>query len=250
MLNGSSFTLLTYGISGSGKSHTIFGSQNEVNNEKGLLFFFMQELLEKQKKLFKDQDSKITITNSFIEIYNEQVRDLLADDPNKKLSIIESPHSNGVLVPDLLSKPVSSLQDLNDNLSLALSRRVVCPNLNNMFSSRSHMIVEIIVTDNLNRRVSKVRFVDLAGSEKVSLEAKDIIQEGANINKSLLSLTNCINILSDSRRREDAFIPYRNSKLTRLLKDSLGGDTPVLMIVCISSNACYLDENINSLKYA
>ncbi len=255
VFDGCSFTLLTYGISGSGKSHTIFGSQTESCSEKGLLFYFMQELFSRKKSLEMQHRKQVTISTSFIEIYNEQVRDLLADDSCKKLAIVESPFTNGVLVPDLTSKMLTSFSELNHGLQLALSRRVVCPNLNNNFSSRSHLIVEVIVNtwntgEDSNKRCAKVRFVDLAGSEKVSLEAKDIIQEGANINKSLLSLTNCINILSDGKKRDDAFIPYRNSKLTRLLKDSLGGDTPVLMIVCISPNSCYIEETLNSLKYA
>lgn len=255
VFDGCSFTLLTYGISGSGKSHTIFGSQTEACSEKGLLFYFMQELFARKKALEMGHRKLVSISTSFIEIYNEQVRDLLADDSGKKLAIVESPFTNGVLVPDLTSKTLTSFTELNHGLQLALSRRVVCPNVNNNFSSRSHLIVEVIVNtwqedEGVNKRTAKVRFVDLAGSEKVSLEAKDIIQEGANINKSLLSLTNCINILSDGKKREDAFIPYRNSKLTRLLKDSLGGDTPVLMIVCISPNSCYIEETLNSLKYA
>lgn len=255
VFEGCSFTLLTYGISGSGKSHTIFGSQTESCSEKGLLFYFMQELFSRKKALEMSHRKLVSISTSFIEIYNEQVRDLLADDNCKKLAIVESPFTNGVLVPDLTSKTLTSFSELNHGLQLALSRRVVCPNVNNNFSSRSHLIVEVIVNtwnegEDSKKRCAKVRFVDLAGSEKVSLEAKDIIQEGANINKSLLSLTNCINILSDGKKREDAFIPYRNSKLTRLLKDSLGGDTPVLMIVCISPNSCYIEETLNSLKYA
>ena len=256
VFEGSSFTLLTYGISGSGKSHTIFGSQIENFKEKGLLFYFMQGIFERKSELEAvEPNQRVQVSASFIEIYNEQVRDLLAEEPSKKLSIIESPFTNGVLVPDLTSKNLNCFSEMSNGLQLALSRRVVCPNVNNNFSSRSHLIVEIIIKtfkegDEFSKKTAKVRFVDLAGSEKVSLEAKDIIQEGANINKSLLSLTNCINILSDGKKREDTFIPYRNSKLTRLLKDSLGGDTPVLMIVCISPNSCYIEETLNSLKYA
>ena len=109
----------------------------------------------------------------------------------------------------------------------------------------------------MKKKCSKIRFVDLAGSEKVNLETKEIAQEGANINKSLLALTNCINILSSQKApksqkvaKTQTFIPYRNSKLTRLLKDSLGGTTPVIMIVCLSPNSTYLEESINSIKYA
>ena len=143
-------------------------------------------------------------------------------------------------------------------------RRVVGTNLNNHYSSRSHVIIEIRVEKRVKTPsgfkevISKIRFVDLAGSEKVNLETPEVIQEGANINKSLLALTNCINILSSRRNSASknlkststTYIPYRNSKLTRLLKDSLGGRTPVIMIVCLSPNAVYLEETINSIKYA
>ena len=84
----------------------------------------------------------------------------------------------------------------------------------------------------------------------MNMEGKEILQEGANINRSLLALTNCINILSEDKKRSTTFIPYRNSKLTRILKDSLGGTTPIVMIVCISPNSVYLDETLNSIKYA
>lgn len=95
--------------------------------------------------------------------------------------------------------------------------------------------------------------MDLAGSEKALLEDKSALREGSNINKSLLSLTNCINILSENSQRgakTSKFIPYRNSKLTRILKDSLGGSSPISLIVCLSPNSIYLDESLNSIKYA
>jgi len=257
VFEGCSFTLLTYGISGSGKSHTIFGSQTDLHQEKGLLCYFMQEIFHKKHHYEQHHHKKITVSLSFIEIYNEQARDLLCSDPSKrKLSIVESPFANGVMVPDLTIRQLSTYSELSACLGLILDKRVVSPNLNNHYSSRSHLIVEAVITTmpagpyEGNKKVAKVRFVDLAGSEKVNMEAKDILQEGANINKSLLSLTNCITILSETKKRDDVFVPYRNSKLTRLLKDSLDGDTPVLMIVCISPNFCYLEETMNSLKYA
>lgn len=100
--------------------------------------------------------------------------------------------------------------------------------------------------------LSKVRFVDLAGSEKQHIiEDKELINEGSNINKSLLALTNCITILADDKRKDqDKFIPFRNSKLTRILKDTLNGNTPLVMVVNITTNSFFVEETINSLKYA
>lgn len=101
---------------------------------------------------------------------------------------------------------------------------------------------------------SKIRFVDLAGSEKVNMDGKEMLQEGANINRSLLALTNCINILSDQnqskKQNSNLFVPFRDSKLTRILKESLDGTTPVMMVVCLSPNGIFIEETMNSIKYA
>ena len=221
LLQGKSFTMMTYGISGSGKSHTIFG--NAQTGEHGGLLNCCNELFRQKELLKAERDIRLHI--SFMEIYNEKVYDLLSNEV-KNLTIVESPYNNGVIVPELETKEVASFAELKCLVARALIKRIVSPNLNNMNSSRSHVVVEISLTmtdtKDGRRQSSKVKFVDLAGSEKVYLEEKDLMQEGANINKSLLSLTNCINILSDDRKRNTAFIPYRNSKLTRILKDSLG----------------------------
>jgi hypothetical protein len=109
--------------------------------------------------------------------------------------------------------------------------------------------------ENSKKLISRLKFVDLAGSEKINFETKSIMKEGSNINKSLLSLTNCFNILSERSQngpnaQNSTFIPYRNSKLTRLLKDSLNGSTPLILLVCLSPNNVYLEETINSINYA
>lgn len=234
LLKGESFSVITYGISGSGKTYTIFGTAQQP----GLLYFTSRYLFS--------CPNPPPLKVSFLEIYNEQVYDLLSSQV-RRLGIVESPLTNGTRVPGLTSISVNSVKELEKVIRIAATRRVVCPNLNNQFSSRSHVVIDLHAQ--LHNKLVKVRFVDLAGSEKVSLDAKESIQEGANINKSLLALTHCINILSANRKKE-IFIPYRNSKLTRLLKDSLGGGTPVLLIVCLSPNARYLDETMNSIKYA
>jgi Kinesin motor domain len=211
---GNSFTLLTYGISGSGKSHTIFGSpsppqtavgghrhptgaavlggegpsSSHMVQEKGLLSYFLSSLFAKKSQLESVADStSVCVQVSFIEIYNEQARDLLhtADGcQNRKLTIVESPLTNGVMVPDLKALEVRCEDQLDSVLGEVLERRVVCPNLNNKYSSRSHLIVEVVIKT--TRKVpagkkgekgeflqtvktSKVRFVDLAGSEKVDI---------------------------------------------------------------------------------
>ena len=125
----------------------------------------------------------------------------------------------------------------------------------NQFSSRSHAIL-IVQLEGRSRATdticySKLQMIDLAGSERAaSTENRgQRMIEGANINKSLLALGNCINILSD-RNKVGSFVPYRDSKLTRLLKDSLGGNTKTIMIACISPSFMAYEETINTLKYA
>lgn len=173
-LQGKSFTLLTYGISGSGKSHTIFGSHNDQVQEQGLLLYFMKGLFNQKHDYEQKSNRTFNVSASFIEIYNEQVRDLLLDNPQKKLTIVENPFTAGVSVPDLTTHALRSYECLHADLDVVLQRRVVCPNLNNQQSSRSHLIVELTIesydsSSFSNHYQSKVRFVDLAGSEKVHL---------------------------------------------------------------------------------
>ena len=128
----------------------------------------------------------------------------------------------------------------------------------NTFSSRSHAIVQINVECRLKTKevldqvtVSKLSLIDLAGSERAATSDNkgQRMVEGANINRSLLALGNCINILSD-KSKNGQFVPYRDSKLTRLLKDSLGGSTRTIMIACISPSYHCFEETVNTLKYA
>lgn len=173
IFEGKSFTILTYGISGSGKSHTIFGTKTEQFKENGILFHFIEAMMKRKDTWEMQNNVPVSITLSFIEIYNEQVRDLLSEDSTKRLTIVESPFTNGVMVPEMIKKPIQSLSQLNEDLTSSLSKRIVCPNMNNNYSSRSHVIVEIVVqsqsTDRTSKQFSsKVRFVDLAGSEKVT----------------------------------------------------------------------------------
>ena len=129
----------------------------------------------------------------------------------------------------------------------------------NQFSSRSHALIQLKLervkkmANEMDQEIifSKLLLIDLAGSERASITGNRGIRmvEGANINKSLLALANCINILSD-KKKKGAFVPYRDSKLTRLLKESLGGNTKSIMIACISSSHQCYEETINTLKYA
>jgi hypothetical protein len=224
-----------------------------------------QNSLTTQSIDFSPKSFKVKI--SYLEIYNEQVVDLLSDREKERqnsstgieqqhLMIIEDP-LKGTTVPELTEYTVTNSEQVSNLIILGNSRRTMAPTGVNQFSSRSHAILQINVEqtirnkDNLKEEIvtSKLLLVDLAGSERGGLEKGIRREEGANINKSLLALGNCINILSD-KSKKGSFVPYRDSKLTRLLKDSLGGNILTIMIACISPSILSYDETINTLKYA
>ena len=175
-LDNSSITFLTYGISGSGKTHTIFGSTRKSGfQEQGVLGFtvdYIFGLKEEAKKMENGSNLGMDISVSFMEIYNENVYNLLKDDRSQaKLAIIESPFSNGVVVPGLESFYINEKQELLELVKEATDKRVVSRNRNNQHSSRSHVMIEIKLVRQMglgkDPKTAKICFVDLAGSEKV-----------------------------------------------------------------------------------
>jgi hypothetical protein len=168
--------------------------------------------------------------------------------------IVEDPNK-GVIVPELTSFIVSDSNQVLNYIMLGNSRRTMGATGVNQFSSRSHAILEINVEQRISNKNKeeiingKILMVDLAGSERGGLEKGIRREEGSNINKSLLALGNCINILAD-KTKKGSFVPYRDSKLTRLLKDSLGGNIATLMIACVSPSTLSYEETNSTLKYA
>ena len=162
-----------------------------------------------------------------------------------------------VILPNLTEYKVKNGEEVMFLIIKGNMERTVAETSSNLFSSRSHAIVQFNISQHFQDtgRVlhSKVSLIDLAGSERANyMKGEDAAQrifEGANINKSLLALANCIKILANSNQRSQ-FIPYRDSKLTRLLKDSLGGATQTLMIACVSLNPEVKEETINTISYA
>lgn len=166
LFDGFSFTVCAYGISGSGKTHTIFGSHKQTNIfEEGLLLQTAYELFAiKEKKGTKNQ---IEVRVSMLEIYNEHVHDLLSGDSGvkKNLQLIENPISNGVIVQDLTNITIKSCEELKLAVARGLEGRVIAASSNNMHSSRSHVITDLAIlstdkNDNESKMLSKVRFVD------------------------------------------------------------------------------------------
>lgn len=275
LLQGINCTIIAYGVTGSGKTHTIFGDiYDEINIDKGICIYTFENLFSRINNDQYHIDGKIksVIKISYLEIYNEHIFDLLSlttdikkeefllnnFSNNKYLShkkglVIYDDPLKGVIVPNLTEVSVSSIEDIIEVVSKGNNKRTMSATSNNKYSSRSHAIIlvhiERILEDGKEIK-SKFLIVDLAGSEKGSFEKGNgnKVLEGSNINKSLLALGSCINILSDNK--EGCFIPYRDSKLTRLLKDSLGGNILTIMISCISYNENNYEETINTLNYS
>ena len=259
LIEGYNSTILAYGITGTGKTHTIFGDYNDENTEKGIVinainYLFNQINFLKEKN---ENEKNYIVKVSYLEIYNETVIDLL-NKKNYSLMIVED-INKGIYVPDLKEFIINSSLELENLINEGNKKRTMAPTNQNQFSSRSHAILQInliqtekIKKNNINKeeiKFSKFLLVDLAGSERGGIEKGKRREEGSNINKSLLSLGNCINILSDPSKVGN-FVPYRDSKLTRLLKDSLGGNIVTLMMACVSPSQKFYDESINTLNYA
>jgi kinesin family protein 18/19 len=212
------------------------------------------------------------VTVSFLEIYNELIRDLLADDfpacPRGGLSLRED-EKNRITVAGLSQKTPKTADEVLEYVLLGNSRRHTSATHANSQSSRSHAVLQVNIgrrprggdtvdleTETVTTAITSatLSIIDLAGSERASATQNmgNRMKEGANINKSLLSLGNCINALcvASTRGNSQPHIPYRDSKLTRLLKFSLGGNCRTVMIVCVSPCSVHLEDTGNTLKYA
>ncbi|KAM5343448.1 hypothetical protein ACJ41O_011985 [Fusarium nematophilum] len=252
VLDGYNATVFAYGATGCGKTHTITGT----SQQPGIIFMTMQELFEKIGE--RSQEKVTELSLSYLEIYNETIRDLLVPSGGPKGGLMLREDSNqAVTVSGLTSHHPKDVQEVMDMIVQGNEYRTVSPTEANATSSRSHAVLQInIAQKDRNADVSEphtmatLSIIDLAGSERASVTKNrgERLTEGANINKSLLALGSCINALCD--RRQKAHVPYRNSKLTRLLKFSLGGNCKTVMIVCVSPSSAHFDETQNTLRYA
>lgn len=244
-LRGYNGTILTYGQSGTGKTFTIFG---EIGNpeRRGIIpnvFFHLFTQIS-----LAPPSTSYVITITFLEIYNEEIKDLLCIS-SKKLEIKENPNL-GVYVKNLTGMTVESMHQVLDVLLETSKARAQAATNLNFSSSRSHAIFGIRLQahhEDGSTTLGKLNLVDLAGSERVSksLATGDRLKEAAKINLSLSVLGNVISALVDG---SSSYIPYRNSKLTRLLQDSLGGNCKTSMIATINPED--LDETYYTLMYA
>lgn len=251
VLEGYNATVFAYGATGCGKTHTITGT----TQMPGIIFLTMQELFE---KIADRQDEKHTeITLSYLEIYNETIRDLLVPGGSKQGLMLREDANQAVTVSGLTSYHPKDVQEVMDMIVRGNEYRTVSPTEANATSSRSHAVLQINVAQkdkdaavNEPHTMATLSIIDLAGSERASATKNrgERLLEGANINKSLLALGSCINALCDPGKKNH--VPYRNSKLTRLLKFSLGGNCKTVMIVCVSPSSAHFDETQNTLRYA
>ncbi|KAG8960479.1 kinesin-like protein Klp5 [Tulasnella sp. 419] len=255
LLDGFNATVFAYGATGCGKTHTISGTEADP----GIIYLTMAELFNKIEE--RRDDLIIDVSLSFLEIYNEEIRDLLSDHgtqaPRGGLSIRED-KSNRVVVSNLTERKPTNADEVKEMVLLGNNRRTQSPTHANETSSRSHAVLQINVSQSPRtastteeRTMATLSIIDLAGSERASATKNmgERMVEGANINKSLLALGNCINALCESGGRT-RHVPYRNSKLTRLLKFSLGGNCKTVMIVCVAPTSAHFEDTHNTLKYA
>ncbi|XP_069325850.1 kinesin-like protein KIF18A [Eulemur rufifrons] len=248
-LNGYNCTVLAYGATGAGKTHTMLGSATEP----GVMYLTMLDLYKCMDEIKEEKVCSTAV--SYLEVYNEQIRDLLV---NSGPLAVREDTQKGVVVQGLTLHQPKSSEEILQLLDNGNKNRTQHPTDMNATSSRSHAVFQIYLRQqdktasiNQNVRIAKMSLIDLAGSERASsTSAKGTrFVEGTNINRSLLALGNVINALADTKRKNQ-HIPYRNSKLTRLLKDSLGGNCQTIMIAAVSPSSVFYDDTYNTLKYA
>ncbi|XP_071388112.1 kinesin-like protein KIF17 [Centroberyx affinis] len=244
-------TIFAYGQTGSGKSFTMQGV-SEPAAQRGVIPRAFEHIFE---SIQCAENTKFLVRASYLEIYNEEIRDLLGNDTKQRMELKEHPE-RGVYVRDLSMHTVHSVGECERIMEQGWKNRSVGYTLMNKDSSRSHSIftihLEICNTDAAGEdhlRAGKLNLVDLAGSERQSKTGAtgERLREATKINLSLSALGNVISALVDGRSK---YIPYRDSKLTRLLQDSLGGNTRTLMVACLSPADNNYEESLSTLRYA
>ncbi|KAG4085752.1 kinesin-domain-containing protein [Neocallimastix lanati (nom. inval.)] len=251
VLNGFNGTVFAYGQTGSGKTFSMQGSKSSPEL-RGIIPNAFDHIFS---HISRTTQKKWLVRVSYLEIYNEEIKDLLGKDTKKKLELKENPET-GVYVKDLSSYVVKSVEEIDNLMTKGNKNRAVGATLMNAESSRSHSIFTITVEccdtgiDGKDHfYAGKLHLVDLAGSERQSKTGAtgERLKEATKINLSLSALGNCISALVDGKSKH---IPYRDSKLTRLLQDSLGGNSKTLMIATLSPASYNYDETLSTLRYA
>ncbi|XP_055797161.1 kinesin-like protein KIF1A isoform X22 [Salvelinus fontinalis] len=264
---GYNVCIFAYGQTGSGKSYTMMGKP-DLKDQEGIIPLMCEDLFTKFNDCNNDNTKSYSVEVSYMEIYCERVRDLLNPKNKGNLRVREHPLM-GPYVEDLSKLAVTSYNDIQDLMDSGNKARTVAATNMNETSSRSHAVFNIIFTqkrldaetDNTSEKVSKISLVDLAGSERAdSTGAKGTrLKEGANINKSLTTLGKVISALAEvdsaqnknkKKKKVESHIPYRDSVLTWLLRENLGGNSRTAMVAALSPADINYDETLSTLRYA
>ncbi|XP_031091321.1 kinesin-like protein KIN-14P isoform X1 [Ipomoea triloba] len=251
VLDGYNVCIFAYGQTGSGKTYTMTGPDGATEEQWGVNYRALNDLFRISQTRGNAFSYEITV--QMVEIYNEQVRDLLSSDgSHKRLGILNTSQPNGLAVPDASMFPVNKPSDVLELMNIGLKSRAKSSTSMNERSSRSHSILTIHVRgmdkksgSSMN---SSLHLVDLAGSERIdrSEVAGDRLKEAQHINKSLAALGDVISALST----KSPHVPYRNSKLTQVLQSSLGGQAKTLMFVQLNPDHVSFSESLSTLKFA
>ncbi|KAL8088799.1 hypothetical protein AgCh_038545 [Apium graveolens] len=267
-LAGFNNSVFAYGQTGSGKTYTIWGpanaylGENFSSNQLGLTPRVFERLfarIEEEQTKHADKQLRYQCRCSFLEIYNEQITDLL--EPSQRSLQIREDVKTGVYVENLREECVCTMKDVTQLLLKGLSNRRIGATSTNAESSRSHCVITCVVESRCKTvadgltcfKSSKINLVDLAGSERQKLTgaAGERLKEAGNINRSLSQLGNLINILAEvSQTGKQRHIPYRDSKLTFLLQESLGGNAKLAMVCAISPAQSCKSETLGTLRFA
>ncbi|MCL7043707.1 hypothetical protein MKW94_003814 [Papaver nudicaule] len=262
-LSGYNSCMFAYGQTGSGKTHTMLGeiADLDVNPspDRGMtprIFEFLFARIRAEEEIRRDEKLTYNCKCSFLEIYNEQITDLL--DPSCTNLLLREDMKTGVYVENLTEFEVNTVNDILCLLTRGAANRKVAATNMNRESSRSHSVFTCVIESRwekdstTNLRFARLNLVDLAGSErqKTSGAEGERLKEAASINKSLSTLGHVIMVLVDVAQGKQRHIPYRDSRLTFLLQDSLGGNSKTMIIANVSPSICSAAETLSTLKFA
>lgn len=293
IFRGINFTIMAYGQTASGKSHTMQGYNNNsdskatqsslvddtenkrptntnsssefrLSDHDGIIPRALHDLFQRKMEYKSSGKGTVSMELTYVELYNEEMRDLLLDRDEstfRPLKMLDQGSSNGgVVMEGLTTIPIQSAEQVHDLLDYAAARRATASTNANMQSSRSHAICTLTVTvtptSGTERTQAKLTLVDLAGSERIKKTGVMGLQqqESITINQDLFALGQVVSALADKSRStgkgKQAHVPFRNSKLTRLLRESLGGNCFTVLISCVSPADLDMEESINTLRYA
>ena len=250
IIEGYNCTVFAYGATGAGKTHTMLGCPGSPGVIARTVSALFETLVEHREQ---NTDIKYRVSVNYLEVYNERINDLLVDTAGKAGKDLPMREVAGeIRIARLTEKDPANAEELMSWLSDGNSRRTQHPTDANAQSSRSHAVFIVTLRAQQGTKVtsSKLTLVDLAGSERATATSNKgaRLREGGNINKSLLALGNVINALADPKHK--GHINYRDSKLTRILKDGLGGSCRTVMIANVSPADEVYEDTLNTIKYA